>query len=109
MHDNKKIGEILIGLGVLTDEQVEEVLTALRRRRDRAKFGRVAREMGLANDEHILAAIAVQMQMFPGIEDLSLPRLLAQLQSQLPATSQPPAGQRRRPPPKPRSDVFAIG
>lgn len=79
MNDRKKIGDILIDLGVLTPAEVDDVLLAMRRRRDRVKFGRVAREMGLVREEHVLAALAVQMQMFPRIADLSLGRLLAQL------------------------------
>jgi hypothetical protein len=79
VYDRKKLGEILTGLGVLTSDQVEEVLSAIRRRRDRSKFGRVAREMGLVHEEHILAALAVQMEMFPGIQRLTLSRLLRRL------------------------------
>jgi hypothetical protein len=109
MHDDhKKLGEILVDLGVLTDVQVDQILGALRRRRDRVKFGRVAKEMGLASEEHILAAVAVQMRMFPGIEVLSLGRLLSQLKQPLPAGNPQPALQ-RRPPRKPRSDVLAMG
>jgi hypothetical protein len=78
-NDRKKLGEILIDLGVLTPDQVDCVVGAMRRRRDRSKFGRVAREMGLVREEEILAALAVQMQMFPGIEHLSLSRLLRHL------------------------------
>jgi hypothetical protein len=93
--NNKKLGEILVNLGVLTPAQVEQVLWALRRRTDRAKFGRVAREMGLTTEEAILAALAVQMEMFPGIENLSLVRLLSQLQ-QPPPPIPPSDGTRRR-------------
>ena len=78
-YDRKQIGAILVELGVLSPSQVEEVLNAMRRRRDRSKFGRVAREMGLLREEHILAALAVQMQMFPGIQRLTLTRLLSEL------------------------------
>jgi hypothetical protein len=108
MRGNKKLGEILVDLGVLSEAQVEQVLRALQKRRDRAKFGRIAREMGLAGEEHILAAVAVQMQMFPGIQDLSLRSLLSQLQQALPPSDQPVPQQRRRSPAKPRSDVVAI-
>jgi hypothetical protein len=108
MRGNKKLGEILVDLGVLNEEQVEQVLAALQKRRDRAKFGRIAREMGLANEEHILAAVAVQMQMFPGIQDLSLRRLLSQLQQAMPPSGPPVTAKRRRQPAKPRSDVIAI-
>lgn len=108
MHDSKKIGEILVGLGVLSPGQVEQVLGALRKRRDRTKFGRIAREMGLLGEEHILAAVAVQMRMFPGIQDLSLPRLLDQLLHPSVAAP-PPSAPARRAPAKPNSDVFAVG
>jgi len=77
--ERQKIGEILIDLGVLSPAQVDEVLCAIRRRRDQAKFGRVAREMGLLQEEHILAALAVQMRMFPGIQNLTLSKLLRRL------------------------------
>ena len=79
MADRKKIGEILVELQVLTPTEVDSVLTAMRRRHDRAKFGRAACEMGLMRDEHILAALAVQMQLFPNIQDLSLNKLLGRL------------------------------
>jgi hypothetical protein len=77
--DRKMLGDILVSLGVLTPGQVLDIMQAVRRRRDRSKFGRVAHEMGLVQEEHILAALAVQMQMFPGIQNLSLSRLLRRL------------------------------
>jgi hypothetical protein len=79
MQERKRLGEILIDLQVLTPAQVERVLQAMRRRRDLAKFGQVAKEMGLLREEHILAALAVQMQLFPGIGEMSLNRLLGTL------------------------------
>ncbi len=84
MSERKKIGAILVDLQVLTAAEVEEILHALRRRRDQAKFGRVGREMGLLREEHILAALAVQMEMFPRIGDMSLNRLLDLLQEPAP-------------------------
>jgi len=84
MRERKKLGEILRDLRVLTDAEVVRVLEAMRRRLDQNKFGQVARDMGLLRDEHILAALAVQMQMFPGIQDLSLKRLLDHLQQPAP-------------------------
>jgi hypothetical protein len=80
MDARRMIGEILVDLQVLSPSQVEEVLYAMRKRGDHAKFGRVAREMGFVREEHLLAAIAVQLRMFPGIESLSLNRLLDRLQ-----------------------------
>lgn len=100
---HKKIGEILVELRVLTEVEVERVLLALRRRGGRggaAKFGQVAREMGLLRDEHVLAALAVQLELIPGAGDLTLSRLLRRLCD--PATP-PPAPPRRPRTPRPRS------
>jgi hypothetical protein len=83
MQDRKRIGDILVDLRVLTPAEVEQVVFALRRRGGQAKFGQVAREMGLLQDAQILAALAVQMQLFPGIQDMSLPRLLNRLQEKV--------------------------
>jgi len=80
MQDRKKLGEILVDLRILTAAEVERVLHALRLRRDHIKFGRLAREMGLLREEHILAALAVQMEMFPRISELSLRGLFDRLQ-----------------------------
>src|SRR5436190_13583232 len=84
MRERKRLGDILVDLRVLTPAEVERILEAKRRRRGYVKFGQVAREMGLLREEHILAALAVQMEMFPGIADLSLPRLLDRLQDPAP-------------------------
>jgi hypothetical protein len=77
--EHKRLGEILVDLGVITPQQAEDVAASMRRRRDRAKFGRVARDQGLLTEEHILVALAVQMRMFPGIERLTLSRLIRTL------------------------------
>lgn len=78
-EQRRKLGDILTDLGVLTPQQVEQVVEASRRRPDRPKFGRMAREMGFLNDEQILAALAVQMKMLPDIERLTMSRLLRRL------------------------------
>ena len=75
----KRIGEILVGLKVLTHFDVERVLEASRKRHRKLKFGQMARGMGLVSEEHILAALAVQMNLFPGIDRLSLPQVLSYL------------------------------
>ena len=72
MLERQKIGEILVHLKVLSRSDVERVLEAMQRRRRRQKFGQTARDMNLIDEEHILAALAVQMNLFPGIERLSL-------------------------------------
>jgi hypothetical protein len=86
MVDRKKLGEILVELRILSPAEVERVLLAMRRRPDQTKFGQVARDMGLLREEHILAALAVQMQLFPRVADMSLGQLLHCLQGPVPAT-----------------------
>jgi hypothetical protein len=81
MARQKKLGEILVDLKVLTEADVERVLATVQRRGQRKKFGEMAVEMGLAREEHILAALAVQMELFPGIARLSLEEILRQLQA----------------------------
>ena len=81
MLERQKIGEILVQLRVLTRFDVDRVLEAVQRRHRRLKFGQAARDMGLVNEEHILAALAVQMRLIPGIERLNLAQILEQLQA----------------------------
>jgi hypothetical protein len=81
MLEGQKIGEILMHLKVLSRFDVERVLEAMQRRRRRQKFGQTARDMGLIDEEHILAALAVQMNLFPGVERLSLGQILQFLQT----------------------------
>jgi hypothetical protein len=75
----KRIGEILVELHVLTPDEVERVLHAMCQRRYQAKFGQVAKEMNLLREEHILAALAVQMGLFPRVAEMSLQRILGKL------------------------------
>ena len=81
MARQRKLGEILVDLKVLREADVERVLAAVQRRGQRKKFGEMAVEMGLAREEHILAALAVQMELFPGIQRLSLEEILRHLQA----------------------------
>jgi len=76
MGSRKKLGEILVDLKVLRPSDVDRVMHALHRRFDRQKFGEVARNIGLVSEEHILAALAVQMQLFRGIESWTLEQIL---------------------------------
>ena len=76
MRTRPKIGEILVRLRVLTHFDVTRVLEARDRRGRRSKFGQTARDMGLVTDEQILAALAVQMELLPGIERLNLRQIL---------------------------------
>ena len=81
---HRKIGEILVDLGVLKGVDVARVLDALSRRLDRQKFGQMAQTMGLVREEHILAALAVQMDLFPGIDRMSVGQILSALQEPKP-------------------------
>lgn len=81
MNARKPLGEILVDLKALKRPDLESVLEAMRRRHRRQKFGQVARDMGLLREEDILAALAVQMDLFPGIGRLSLPQILHYLQA----------------------------
>ena len=79
MGSGKKLGEILVDLRALNPAQVERILLAMDRRCDRQKFGEVARNMGLVSEEQILAALAVQMGLFRGIEAWTLDQILDRL------------------------------
>jgi hypothetical protein len=70
------LGEILVRLKVFHRFDIDRVLEAMRRRDRRQKFGQTARAMGLVTEEQILAALAVQMNLFPGIERLNLEQIL---------------------------------
>ena len=83
---HRRIGEILVDLGVLKGVDVGRVLDALSRRLDRQKFGQMAQTKGLAREEHILAALAVQMDLFPGIDRMSIGQILSSLQEPKPET-----------------------
>lgn len=79
MHAEQKLGEILIRLKVLNRIDFDRVMEVLRRSERRQKFGQVARAMGLVTEEHILAALAVQMELFPGIHRMTLNEILEYL------------------------------
>ena len=81
MTERQKIGEILVQLRALSRFDLERVLEAMQRQRRPQKFGQTARAMGLIDEEHILAALAVQMSLVPGAERLSLSQILHFLQT----------------------------
>jgi hypothetical protein len=81
MDNRPKLGEILVRLRVLNRVDVDRVLEAQRRCERKQKFGQTARSMGLVSDAHILAALAVQANLLPGIDHLSLPQILDRLQA----------------------------
>jgi hypothetical protein len=81
MRTEQKLGEILVRLKVLNRIDLDRVLEAMRRLERRQKFGQMARSMGLVGEEHILAALAVQMNLFPGVQRMTLPQILEYLQT----------------------------
>jgi hypothetical protein len=81
MHTEQKLGEILVRLKVLSRYDLDRVVQAMRRLGRRQKFGQLARAMGLITEEHILAALAVQMNLFPGIQRMTLQEILDYLQT----------------------------
>jgi hypothetical protein len=81
MRTEQKLGEILVRLKVLNRLDLDRVLEALRRVDRRPKIGQMARSMGLVNEEQILAALAVQMNLFPGIQRMTLQQILEYLQA----------------------------
>ena len=65
MIPERRLGEILVELGVLTPQEAERVGTAQSRRDDPVKFGKLAKDLGMVDEEQILAALAVQMGVVP--------------------------------------------
>ena len=86
MGTEQKLGEILVRLRVLNRIDLDRVMEALRRSERRQKFGQVARAMGLVTEEHILAALAVQMNLFPGVQRMTLQQILEYLHADSPCS-----------------------
>ena len=81
MRTEQKLGEILVRLKALNRFDLDRVLEAMRRLERRQKLGQMARAMGLVTEEHILAALAVQMNLFPGVQRMTLQQILEYLQT----------------------------
>jgi hypothetical protein len=81
MRSEQKLGEILVRLKLLNRYDLDRVLEAMRRLERRQKFGQIARSMGLINEEHILAALAVQMNLFPGVQKMTYQQIVEFLQT----------------------------
>jgi predicted type IV restriction endonuclease len=81
MPERRKIGEILVQLKAMSRSDVDRVLEAMEKRSRRQKFGQTACDMGLLDEEHIFVALAVQMNLFPGVERLSVDQILRYLQT----------------------------
>src|SRR5262245_43776592 len=69
----RRIGQILVDMGFITDDQLE-VLLDEQRRQPGEKIGKIAEENGLITDEQLAQALAEQlgMQVF-NLEDFNLP------------------------------------
>ena len=58
----RRIGQILVDLGFMTDGQLVEVL-AEQKNRPGVLFGKLAEEMGMVSDDQVAQALAEQMSM----------------------------------------------
>jgi hypothetical protein len=92
MVARKLFGEILVDLRLVTLTDVRRVLEAQRRRGSPKKFGHIARDMALIREEHVLATLAVQMRLFPGIERWSLRQILQHLHTPMEAAGEAKVG-----------------
>ena len=81
MRTEQKFGEVLVHLKVLSCSDRDRVLEMMRRLPRRQKFGQMARAMGLITEEHIFPALAVQMNLFPGVQRMTLQQILEFLQT----------------------------
>jgi hypothetical protein len=85
----KRLGEILVDLGVITTPEAERVATAQSRRGDPVKFGKLAKDLGMVSDEQILAALAVQMGIVPLHLQQSIRKVLGDLRGPAPKSPLP--------------------
>ncbi len=58
----RRIGQILVDLGFITDEQLEVILDE-QQQRPGALLGKIAEDMGLITDEQLAQALAEQLGM----------------------------------------------
>ena len=69
----RRIGQILVDLGFITDEQLEVILDE-QQQRPGALLGRIAEDMGLITDDQLAQALAEQLNMQTvQLSDVSLP------------------------------------
>jgi type IV pilus assembly protein PilB len=75
----RRIGQILVDLGYITDDQLEMLLDE-QRRRPGELLGKLAESMGLITDEQLAQALAEQMAMkVVAVGDLNIPTNVIQL------------------------------
>ena len=76
---HRRIGQILVDLGYITDEQLELLVDEHKQHPDRL-IGQVAMEMGLVTDEQLAQALAEQLSMRTiTLSDLDIPRDILEL------------------------------
>ncbi|MFK7735914.1 MAG: GspE/PulE family protein [Pirellulaceae bacterium] len=69
----RRIGQILVDLGFITDEQLEVILDE-QQQRPGALLGKIAEEMGLITDDQLVQALAEQLNMQTvQLSDVTLP------------------------------------
>jgi type IV pilus assembly protein PilB len=68
----RRIGQILVDLGFITDEQLEVVLDE-QQQRPGALLGKIAEDLGLITDEQLAQALAEQL----GMQTVALSRCAA--------------------------------
>src|SRR5437899_3044697 len=89
MTAQRWLGEILVELGVLTPLEAERVAAAQNRRGNPVKFGKLAKDLGMVDDEQILAALAVQMGVVPLNLQRSIRKVIGDLKGPAPKSPLP--------------------
>ncbi len=75
----RRIGQILVDLGFINDEQLEMLLDE-QRRHPGELLGKIAEEMGLVNDDQVALALAEQMSLqMVRLNDIQVPREVLEL------------------------------
>lgn len=78
----RRIGQILVDLGFITDEQLEVILEE-QQQRPGALLGKIAEELGLVTDEQLAQALAEQLGMQTvQLDDVQLPPDIVELISE---------------------------
>lgn len=89
MSNPKRLGEILVDLGVITRAEAEFVAAAQSRRGDTVKFGKLAKDLGLVTAEQVLAALAVQLELVPANLQRSIHKVIGDLRGPGPKSPLP--------------------
>jgi len=84
----RTLGRILIKMGCLTREKVQECLKTQQKRPGKVKLGQILIELGLIKDEQLRVALAAQRGMdYVDLAKMEIsPEVLKQLQAQMART-----------------------